>query len=209
MMPDRTHWRPATTGRAGADRHHVLMRPAIVLVSGAPGAGKTTLAEPLAATLGFALLSKDHIKETLHDAMPGPADDLPWSRRIGGASMELLWALAQRCPQVVLEANFRPRSDYERHRLEQLPGALVEVYCDCPPAICARRYARRAPQAHPVHVVKELSPDFLAEFDGPMGLGTVIEVDTSRPVDISALATTVRNLFTKAGDLPPERATGA
>jgi len=68
------------------------MRPAIVLVSGAPGAGKTTLATPLAAALGFALLSKDHIKETLHDAMPGPADDLPWSRKLGGASMELLWA---------------------------------------------------------------------------------------------------------------------
>jgi predicted kinase len=37
-----------------------------------PGAGKTTLARPLAAALGFALLSKDHIKETLHDALPRP-----------------------------------------------------------------------------------------------------------------------------------------
>jgi predicted kinase len=171
------------------------MRPAIVLVSGAPGAGKTTLAEPLAAALGFALLSKDHIKETLHDAMPGPADDRPWSRKLGGASMELLWALAQRCPQVVLEANFRPHSSYERRRIEQLPGTLVEVHCNCPPAICAQRYARRAPQAHPVHVVRALSPDFLAEFDGPVGLGDVIEVDTTQPVDVPALATTVTHLL--------------
>jgi hypothetical protein len=37
----------------------------IVLVSGAPGAGKTQLAGPLAAELGFALLGKDRIKETV------------------------------------------------------------------------------------------------------------------------------------------------
>lgn len=164
-------------------------------MSGAPGAGKTTLARPLAAALGFTLLSKDHIKETLHDALSGPAGDLPWSRKLGGASMELLWALAQRSPQVVLEANFRPHSSYERDRLRQLPGALVEVYCHCAPAICARRYAQRAPQGHPVHVVKELSPDVLAEFDGPMGLGNVIDVDTTQPVDIHALATTVTRLL--------------
>src|SRR4051812_24933063 len=61
---------PGTPTTYSLLRHRVLMRPAIVLVSGAPGAGKTTLARPLAAALGFALLSKDHIKETLRDAMP-------------------------------------------------------------------------------------------------------------------------------------------
>jgi adenylate kinase family enzyme len=37
----------------------------VVLVSGAPDAGKTALAVPLAAALGLPLLSKDQIKETL------------------------------------------------------------------------------------------------------------------------------------------------
>jgi predicted kinase len=41
----------------------------VVLVSGAPGAGKSTLAVPLAAELGFMLLRKDQIKEKLHDAL--------------------------------------------------------------------------------------------------------------------------------------------
>lgn len=44
----------------------------VVYVSGAPGAGKSSLAVPLAAALGYALLTKDKIKETLHDAL-GPA----------------------------------------------------------------------------------------------------------------------------------------
>jgi len=58
----------------------------LMYVSGAPGTGKTTLAGPLAAELGFALIAKDVIKETLHDALGAPAEvDLAWSRRLGGA----------------------------------------------------------------------------------------------------------------------------
>jgi len=71
----------------------------LVYVSGAPGAGKTSLAGPLAAELGYALITKDTIKETLHDALGAPDADLAWSRRLGGAAMELLWRLAARCNQ--------------------------------------------------------------------------------------------------------------
>src|SRR6185437_13667312 len=88
--------------------------------SGAPGSGKTSLAVPLAAALGYALLAKDRIKETLHDAFGAPGPDRAWSRRLGGAAMELLWALAADAPAVVIEANFRPRSEYERAKLSGL-----------------------------------------------------------------------------------------
>lgn len=66
----------------------------LVYVSGAPGSGKTSLAVPLAAELGWALLTKDRIKETLHDALEPPEPDREWSRRLGATAMELLWALA-------------------------------------------------------------------------------------------------------------------
>ena len=59
---------------------------------------------------------KDRIKETLHDALGAPVSDLAWSNRLGGAAMELLWALAADAPAVVLEANFRPHSAYEQSR---------------------------------------------------------------------------------------------
>jgi predicted kinase len=191
----------ATRQPRAARWHHGSVNRATILVSGAPGAGKTSLAVPLAAALGYSLLSKDHIKETLHDSLAGPAGDLQWSRRIGGASMELLWTLATRCPYVVLEANFRPHSDYQRGRLRQLPGRLVEVYCDCPPATCARRYARRAAAgAHATHVIRELSPEQLAEFDGPVAVGPVIRVDTTTPVDVPAVAAAVRE---RLGGLHP------
>ena len=170
----------------------------VVLVSGAPGSGKTSLAAPLAAELGFALLGKDRIKETLHDALGVPEPDLAWSRRLGGASAARAQSssMAADAPAVVLEANFRPRSAYERDRISALCPRPVEVNCVCPPELAARRYAQRATASHPVHVVITLSPAFLAEFDRPVGIGDLITVDTTGPVDAVALADRVRGCWT-------------
>jgi AAA domain len=88
----------------------------VVLVSGAPGAGKSTLASELCSALKMPLLSKDVIKESIWDALGPPEGDLEWSRRIGGVAMEVLWTIAEHSPRVVLEANFRPHSSYERKR---------------------------------------------------------------------------------------------
>ena len=112
----------------------------LVYVSGAPGSGKTSLAVPLAAELGYALLAKDRIKETLHDALGAPEPDRAWSRRLGAAAMELLWALAADAPAVVIEANFRPYSQYERAKLSGLAAQPVEVHCACPVELAVKRW---------------------------------------------------------------------
>jgi predicted kinase len=168
----------------------------LVYISGAPGAGKTSLARPLAAELGYALVTKDMIKETLHDALGGPPDpDLAWSRRLGGASMELLWTLAAQTPEVVLEANFRPYSDYERDRFARLGGCPVEVHCRCPAEVARARYNARA--RHPVHVLRTLPAEAMAEYDRPVGIGGLVVVDTASPVDVAAVAAEVRRLHVR------------
>jgi predicted kinase len=161
----------------------------VILVSGAPGAGKTSVAEPLAAALGFPLLSKDPIKEALFDALDGRPDDLVQSRKFSDAAIEVMLALAAQCPQVVLEANFHPHNARERERITNLGGKIVEVYCTCPPEELARRYADRAASTrhHPAHALKSLSPELLAEYVGPVGIGTVITIDTTRPVSTEDL----------------------
>ena len=141
------------------------------------------------------LLTKDVIKEQLIALLPpGDADPRAWSRMIGGAAMELLWTLAKQPVTVMLEANFRPHSDLERQRLLGLDRSIIEVHCECPPDLAADRYNTRArtslrdPQAHPLTSV---TLEMLAEFDGPMGLGEVISVDTTSPVDVNLLAAEV------------------
>ena len=165
----------------------------VVLVSGAPGSGKSTVASQLAPLLQMPLVSKDSIKECLWDALEPPSGDFAWSRRLGDASMELLWRLAEQSPATVLEANFRPHSSYEQARLRSLSACFVEVYCWCPPTVAIQRFAIRArkPSHHPAHVSPTLDPEVSAEFDEPMGVGTLIRIDTTLPLDISNLATEV------------------
>jgi predicted kinase len=171
----------------------------LVYVSGAPGSGKTSLAVPLAAELGYALLAKDRIKETLHDAFGAPDPDLAWSRRLGGAAMELLWALAADAPAVVIEANFRPCSQREHAKLSGLATHPVEVHCACPPELALKRYNTRL--THPVHVVTTLQLEAMAEYDRPVGIGALVTVDTTLTVDVNAVAAAVRGYHNRVINL--------
>ncbi len=180
---------------AGANqgRQSVSHSRRLVYISGAPGSGKTSLAVPLAAELGYALLAKDRIKETLHDALGAPEPDRAWSRRLGAAAMELLWALAADAPAAVIEANFRPRSEYQRAKLSGLAAQPVEVHCACPPELALKRYNTRV--THPVHVVTTLQLEAIAEYDRPVGIGTLITVDTTATVEVNAIAAAVRDSY--------------
>jgi len=68
----------------------------LVLVTGPPASGKTSLAQPLARHLGLPLLGKDTIKEVLFDSLG--TGDRAWSRRLGAASYAVLLELAGSCP---------------------------------------------------------------------------------------------------------------
>jgi len=171
----------------------------LVYISGAPGSGKTSLAVPLAAELGFALLAKDRVKETLHASLGGGAEvDQEWSRRLGAASMELLWALAADAPAVILEANFWSDDQRVKDRLAELAAQPVEVFCACPAAELARRYSERAPARSAVHrdesQLRALG-EIIARSDHPVGVGAVITADTTKPVDVALVAAQVRTLL--------------
>jgi len=169
----------------------------IVLISGAPGVGKTTIAVPLARALNFTLIAKDDIKEALYEALNSRANDREFSRKVGAASWELLWKLASKSPEVILEANFRPNSQVEIEQLAALKAQIIEVHCHCSPEEIMRRFKSRSAvgDRHYAHPMSEITAEQIAEFDGWMGFGTLIKLDTTHPVDIPSLAQQIGNLW--------------
>ena len=61
-----------------------MAAPLVVVVTGPPAAGKTTVARELACRLRLPLIAKDTIKEALFDGLG--TGDLAWSRRLGEAT---------------------------------------------------------------------------------------------------------------------------
>jgi predicted kinase len=165
------------------------MQPLLVIVSGPPAAGKTTIAVPLARRLGLPLLAKDTLKETLHDVLGGEAR--AWSQRLGIATFELMFRvldelLGNGC-SVVAEGNFSHAESFRA-----LPRSrVVEIHVTAPPEVLRARYATRAPR-HAVHydleVVDEVPERAAAGEWDPLGVGETIIVDTTQPVDVEALA---------------------
>ena len=159
--------------------------PRLVVVTGPPASGKTTVARAVADALAWPLYTKDAFKELLFDTVG--IGDLEWSSRLGNAAMELL-NLVMRTEldagrSIVVEANFR--------WIVTLPPArVVQVFCsDAREALLARYRAR---DRHPGHLDDERP---LADLDdyAPLTLdGELIEFSVGGGRSIDDVVAAVR-----------------
>jgi adenylylsulfate kinase-like enzyme len=74
----------------------------LIVVSGAPGTGKSTIAAALGAALRFPVLSLDPVKEALADVLGLGGED--WSNQVGDAAAEVVFRLAAAFPDAVATA---------------------------------------------------------------------------------------------------------
>jgi cytidylate kinase len=132
--------------------------PVLLIVSGPPCAGKTTLARRLAAHFSLPLVTKDTIKETLFDTLG--CGDRAWSKQLSGASMELLFRSAESqiaaCRSCVIEGNFAAHLAgptllelKQRHPFEP-----VQIQLRTEASVLVQRLRRRAlsRERHPGHL---------------------------------------------------------
>ena len=163
-----------------------------VLVSGWPGSGKSTLAAALAAELGLPLLAKDEIKEALMEGLGRP-ETVAASQRLGKAAVLAMLRAARTCPGAVLDSTW---FDYALPLACTLPGPLIEVHCTVPLDLARARYRARTGHRHAGHLDGVRSDQELwGEPSRPLGLGPVVVVDTSGPLDIAELAATVAKVL--------------
>ena len=176
---------------------------AVILITGAPASGKTTLARELAERLRLPVLSKDRIKETLFDALEDVRTDA-----LGNASfhllMQLVGDLVRGSSAFVVENAFRA-SDGAALR-QRLAGAeVLHIHCDASHATLRARMGQRAAsgERHPSHRYADL-PSARETYAPPPVCSEVLTVPTddfSSPQYRAAVDNVVARatLFTRRG----------
>ena len=167
-----------------------MSRPLLIIVTGLPCTGKTTLGRHIARELGLPFIHKDGIKETLFNSLGWR--DRAWSRQLGGATYHLLYylleVLMQAGTSLVIESNFDPQRDsttlaglVKRHDY-----TASQVLCKTEGARLLERFRARSDSndRHPGHVdafnYAEMEPQLLKGRLAPLPLpGLLVEVDTT------------------------------
>jgi len=185
------------------------MQPVLVLVSGPPCSGKTTLARRVCSRYGWAGLEKDLVKEALFDTLG--TSDRPWSRKLSDASFAVLFAFARRAAasrlSAVIEGNFRAEHAPLLQQLQsELAVRFVQISCGGSGDVLLERYQGRVRRnaRHPGHVdalaLEELRPQLLQGFAPALPLpGLQLRFDSTIPDSQRQLEDLFRHLDNPSG----------
>lgn len=175
----------------------------LVVVTGPPASGKTTIARGLAKQLGVPYLSKDAFKERLYDVYGNDDEELAerasFSILLGVAADQLDAGI-----DVVVESNFDAESDVGPllQLLDRGDRRLVQVHCGGDAAELADAFAERAAsgERHPGHGDRPSDRDEVfakieAGYWDPLDLpGPLVRVTGGAPDDMKQLADEVETV---------------
>jgi predicted kinase len=169
----------------------------LVVVTGPPASGKTTIAERLAVEFSLPLVAKDGMKEVLYETLG--AADVEASKRLGVTAFMLVWHVLDQelraGRSVIAEGNFNAARAANLERLrERYTFDVIQIVCRAPREELRARYGSRS--RHPGHFDQvRVQDDALFETDLyilPLDIPTT-HVDTMQAEAYSAARETVRS----------------
>ncbi len=185
-----------------------MTQPILIILSGPPCSGKTTIGSHISKTFTLPFIKKDGIKEVLFDSLGWK--DRAWSKQLSHASYALLFHLIEvelrAGKSLVVEGNFDPGRDANKliGLQENYHFFSLEVLCHCDGETLYERFRTRweSGKRHPGHVdpatYEELKDTLIKGYIPPLGLsGQVIKVDTTdfQNVDYSGLEAMVSGVL--------------
>jgi len=155
----------------------------LVIVSGAPASGKTTISRRLENDLGIPVLAKDDIKEMLFDRLP--QYDRDWSTIEGRMAIAMMYAGASQLLNagyhVIVESSFNP--EHSRPEIAQMIAGreidVMEVYCTLEHEVRQQRWSERAQTTrHPGHMDSSVQELTVRTEDSPLYPDSAMSIDT-------------------------------
>lgn len=187
--------------------------PLLLIITGLPCSGKTTVARRVAAALNLPLLTKDDLKERLFDTLGW--SDRAWSRKLSAATYAILYYLIEAMlaggASLAVEGNFPPQQAGEQLNAirQRLPFRAGVIECVARAEVLKQRWRQRAETGgrHPGHNDAAALDEFLrlidahTDADGYARLGAPLPdaplwvVDTSQRPDLAPLIEQIRERF--------------
>lgn len=141
-------------------------RPLLIIVSGAPSSGKTSLGRKIAKNFQLPFIFKDGIKEMLFNTLGW--SDKEWTEKLNLATYGVMYHFIETQLEAglsfVVEADFKPEEQTGQLQALEKRFQFVpfQVFCTARKEVLLDRFKERldSHKRHPGHKDKENFPDF-------------------------------------------------
>lgn len=139
-------------------KSYITSKPLLIIISGLPCTGKTTLGKQLAQEFSLPFIGRDGIKELLFDSLGWK--DREWSKKLGSTSYSLLYHFARALlvadRSFILESNFKTEFDTDKFLKlsKRCSFEPLQILCQTDSEVLFQRFKQRSEseERHPGHV---------------------------------------------------------